>query len=420
MNKLKIVVVGAGAAGLMAAARAAECGAEVVILEKMGSPARKLRITGKGRCNLTNIAEVDDFLRHFGRSGLFLRQAFSRFFSGELVDFLNQRGLATIVERGGRIFPADGDAPAVARLLIDWNRGCGVQMQTQCSVRKLLVSDGTITGVVCNGDKIDADRVIVATGGKSYPRTGSTGDGYALARAVGHTVTPIKPALVPLIAVQPDFGAAAGLTLKNIKARLYLDQKRKGDEFGELSFTTNGLSGPIILTMSAQIVDALQAGSKVAISLDLKPALDDAKLEARLLRDLHKRGQEPMSSILRGMLPKELVEICLRETGIDSAEQGNRLRAGDRKRLRVWLKDCRIEISGYGTYDEAIITSGGVDTREIDPMTMQSKIVKGLYFIGELLDVQADTGGYNLQAAFSTGWVAGESAARSLTSAGTD
>lgn len=411
MGSIKVVVVGGGAAGLMAAARAAACDAEVVVLEKMATPARKLRITGKGRCNLTNIAEIEDFLRHFGPSGLFLRQAFSRFFSGELIDFFTDQGLATVVERGGRIFPADGDAPAVARLLTDLNDRCGVRMRTRCSVRELLVSDGKIVGVVCNGEQIDADRVIVATGGKSYPRTGSTGDGYTLARAVGHTIRPTRPALVPVVAASLDTGEAAGLTLKNVKARLYLDQKRKQEGFGELTFTANGLGGPIILTMSSQIVEALQAGSKVVVGLDLKPALDDAKLEARLLRDLHSRGQEPMSSILRGMLPKQLVALCLQETAIDPAELGNRLRADQRKRLRVWLKDFRIGISGYGSFDEAIITSGGVSTREIDPTTMQSKLVKGLYFAGELLDIQADTGGYNLQAAFSTGWVAGNEAA---------
>lgn len=412
MGSVKVVVVGGGAAGLMAAARAAECGADVVVLEKMATPARKLRITGKGRCNLTNSAELVDFLEHFGRSGLFLRQAFSRFFSDELVSFLNREGLATVVERGGRIFPADGDAPAVARLLTDWNHRCGVQIRTRCPVNRLIVSDDTIVGVVSNGDTIDADRVIVTTGGKSYPRTGSTGDGYRLARAVGHTLMPIRPALVPVIAANLDLGEMEGLTLKNVKARLYLDQKRKRDEFGELTFTANGLGGPIILTMSSQIVDALQAGSKVVVSLDLKPALDDAKLEARLLRDLHSRGLEPMSSILRGLLPKSLVSLCLGETGIDPSETGNRLGSDKRKRLRIWLKDFRVEISGYGTFEDAIITSGGINTREIDPKTMQSKMIRGLYFAGELLDIQADTGGYNLQAAFSTGWVAGNAAAK--------
>lgn len=412
MGSVKVVVVGGGAAGLIAAARAAECGADVVVLEKMATPARKLRITGKGRCNLTNSAELVDFLEHFGRSGLFLRQAFSRFFSDELVGFLNREGLATVVERGGRIFPADGDAPAVARLLTDWNHRCGVQIRTRCPVNRLIVSDDTIAGVVSNGDTIDADRVIVTTGGKSYPRTGSTGDGYRLARAVGHTLMPIRPALVPVIAANLDLGEMEGLTLKNVKARLYLDQKRKRDEFGELTFTANGLGGPIILTMSSQIVDALQAGSKVVVSLDLKPALDDAKLEARLLRDLHSRGLEPMSSILRGLLPKSLVSLCLGETGIDPSETGNRLGSDKRKRLRIWLKDFRVEISGYGTFEDAIITSGGINTREIDPKTMQSKMIRGLYFAGELLDIQADTGGYNLQAAFSTGWVAGNAAAQ--------
>lgn len=411
MRAVKVVVVGGGAAGLMAAARAAECGADVVLLEKMATPARKLRITGKGRCNLTNVAEIGEFLGHFGRSGLFLRQAFSRFFSGELIELLDYQGLATVVERGGRVFPADGDAPAVARLFIDWNRRCGVEIRTKSPVTGLLVHDGRITGVTCGSERIEADCVIIATGGKSYPRTGSTGDGYRLARNVGHSVTPIKPALVPVIADRIDLSEAEDLTLKNVRARLYVNQKRKQDEFGELTFTHNGLGGPIILTMSSRVVEALQEGSAVVVSLDLKPALDDAKLEARLLRDLHNRGQEPMSSILRGMLPRKMIPLCLRETGLDPHAPGNNLRSEDRKRLRVWLKDFRIGIGGYGSFDEAIVTSGGVNVREVDPKTMQSKMIRGLYFAGELLDIQADTGGYNLQAAFSTGWVAGSAAA---------
>jgi len=412
MSPLKVIVIGAGAAGLMAAARAAQCGADVVVLEKMATPARKLRITGKGRCNLTNTAEIADFINHFGGSGRFLRQAFRRFFSAELIDLFNSLGLETVVERGGRIFPADGDAPAVARILTAWNHQCGVSIRTGSPVNNLIVVDNRIAGVICNGTTIAADRVIAATGGRSYPRTGSTGDGYRLARAAGHSLIPVRPALVPVIAANFVPGEAAGLTLKNIQARLYVDRKRKHDEFGELTFTGRGLGGPVILTMSARIVAALDAGSRVTVGLDLKPGLDDAKLEARLLRDLHDRGMEPMASILRGLLPKPMIRICLDETGIDPQLEGNSLRAAERKRLRGWLKDFRIEIDGYGAFDEAIITSGGVSTREIDPKTMQSRLVEGLYFAGELLDIQADTGGYNLQAAFSTGWVAGEAAAR--------
>jgi len=412
----RVVVVGGGAAGLMAAGRAAECGAEVVIVEKMATPARKLRITGKGRCNLTNIAEVTDFLHHFGRSGLFLRQAFGRFFSADLIDFFTRHGCATVVERGGRVFPADGDAPAVARLLLDWNDRSGVVVRTGSPVKKLLVSGGRVTGVALGGERIEADRVIVATGGKSYPRTGSTGDGYQLARSAGHTVTPLRPALVPVTSHDHRLADAAGLTLKNVKARLYIDGKRRRDEFGELSFTGDGLGGPIILTMSAQIVDALRAGSKVVVGLDLKPALDEAKLEARLLRDLESRGAEPMASILRGMLPRELVRPCLEETGLDPAGRGNELRVEQRRKLRRWLKDVRVTVDGHAPFADAIVTSGGIATREIDPRTMQSRLIEGLYFAGELLDIQADTGGYNLQAAFSTGWVAGEAAAGSTDS----
>jgi len=407
----KVVVIGGGPSGLMAAGQAAENGATVVLLEKMKTPARKLRITGKGRCNLTNIAEQRDFLAHLGRSGRFLNQAFNRFFSEDLIGFFESLGLEVVVERGGRVFPAYQDAPAVAKLLVDWNQNRGVRIKTGSVVEQLMMSNGIINGVVCNGRRIEADKVIVATGGKSYPRTGSTGDGYQLAASVGHSIIGVRLALVPLLAGSGEFSELAGLTLRNVKARLYLNNKRIKDAFGELSFTASGLSGPIILTISSLVVQALDDKDRVVINIDLKPAVDEQKLEARLLRDLDQRGQEPMSSLLRGLLPKPLVGFCLQETAIDPGLQGNRLRADERKKLRYWLKNLTIEISGYSSFDEAIITSGGVNTREIDPRTMESKLVKGLYLIGELLDIQADTGGYNLQAAFSTGWLAGRSAA---------
>ena len=407
-------MVGGGAAGLMAAGAAAQCGAEVVLLEKMKTPARKIRITGKGRCNLSNTAELSEFLEHFGKSGRFLRQAFGQFFSQELVAFLESRGLTVGTERGGRIFPENGGAPAVARLLLDWVAGVGVQVQTEAAVTGLLIREKAAVGVVCNGREIQAERVILATGGLSYPRTGSTGDGYGLAQAAGHSLVPTRPALVPLETNPDAVRDLAGLSLLNVNARLFVDGKKRRQQFGELGFTTTGVGGPIILTLSSLVVDALRAQRRVRISLDLKPALDDKKLDARLLRDLEQRTREPMRSVLRGLLPRELVPVCLRNAGIDAEQEAGHLTAAARKKIRLWLKDFSFEITGFRSYDEAIITAGGVQTSEIDPHTMESRITSGLYLVGELLDVQADTGGYNLQAAFSTGWVAGKAAAAEL------
>jgi hypothetical protein len=265
--------------------------------------------------------------------------------------------------------------------------------------------------VRCGGREILGDAVILTTGGASYPATGSTGDGYALAEAAGHTIVPVRQALVPLETGGNAAGRMAELNLRNVAVRMYVDGKRTRQEFGELVFTTFGLSGPVILTLSGDAVDALRRGAKVELSIDLKPALDEQKLEARLIRDLTARGNEEMSSVLRGLLAREMVPVCLELTGIDPEKRGGQLSARERRRLRTWLKDFRLPVRGYRPFTEAIVTAGGVDTREVDPRTMESRKTKGLYLAGELLDIQGDTGGYNLQAAFSTGWLAGKSAA---------
>jgi len=416
MARERIIVVGGGASGLMAAGIAAEHGADVLLLEKMKTPARKIRISGKGRCNLSNNAELSDFISHFGRSGRFLRQSFSRFFTPELILFFESRGLKLQVERGGRIFPAHGDAPAVAKLLLKWAEKSGVIIRPDSAVKRILIKEGRIEGVVCNGEKMLCDAVIFATGGASYSRTGSTGDGYSLMQDVGHTIVATRPALVPLETEKSTARGMAGLDLRNVNLRLYIDGKRKDQKFGELSFTTFGLSGPIVLTMSLMAVDALEQNKKVSVSLDLKPALDDDKLDARLLRDLQKRDKESMASVLRGLIPQELVGTCLEQTKMSPDIVAGELSSKARRTLRHWLKDFRFEIIGYRPLEEAIVTAGGVATREINPHTMESKIVKGLYIVGEVLDIQGDTGGYNLQAAFSTGWAAGAAAGREIRS----
>jgi predicted Rossmann fold flavoprotein len=413
MSINRTIVIGGGAAGLMAAGMAAQStgkSSEVILLEKMSQTGRKIGISGKGRCNLTNNAALDDFLSRFGKNGRFLRQCFQQFFNQELIDFFESKNLPLVIERGGRVFPQSNRALDVVKVLNNWLQTKRVEVKKNASASAILVNQGRVSGVVVNGTKLSCENVILATGGKSYPRTGSTGDGYKLAESLGHTIVPLRPALVPLVSRDKKVHRMAGLELRNVAVRLYLDGKRKGQEFGELAFTGFGLTGPVILTLSSVIVDALENGQQATLSLDLKPALDDKKLDNRLIRDFSSRCGEPIESILRGLLPGQMVPICLESCDLPVDIDTANFPAKIRKRLVQWLKDFRIDISGYSSYDEAIITAGGVSLKEIDPKTMESKLVKGLYVTGELLDIQADTGGYNLQAAFSTGWVAGSSA----------
>ncbi len=405
----KTIVIGGGAAGLMAAGRAAERGGEVLLLEKMERTGRKIGVSGKGRCNLGNTAELLDFLEHFGKNGNFLRQSFQQFFTPELTTFFESRDLPLVTERGGRIFPASGRALDVVRVCNNWLKALRVSVCHGATVTDILTRNGRVSGVRCQGRELPCENVILATGGKSYPRTGSTGDGYRLAAELGHTITPLRPALVPLISTDTKVHRMAGLELRNIEVRLYLDGKRKGRDFGELAFTGFGLSGPVVLSQSGMVVDALDRGQKVTLALDLKPALDSDKLDARLLRDLTSRSGEPLAGILRGLLPREMVPICMEACNLQEDQDTTHFPGKMRKRLVQWLKDFRIDISGYRSWSDAIITAGGVSLKEIDPRTMASKLVGGLYIVGELLDLHADTGGYNLQAAFSTGWLAGSS-----------
>jgi len=410
MSKQRIIVIGGGAAGMMAAGQAAAAGAQVILLEKMNRPGRKLAITGKGRCNLTNIAEMKEFIDHFGPNGRFLRQAFSSFFAPELMVFLEQLGLELVSERGGRVFPSGGKAPEVVKAFQKWLLESGVQIKTTTRVELLLTTNGRISGVLANNETLPCDAVILATGGASYAATGSSGDGYRLASAVGHTIIPIRPALVPLEIAGSLTTPMDGLDLRNINVRLLVNGKRCRQEFGEMSFTKFGVTGPVILTLSGDVVDGLRSGKSVSLSIDLKPALDEQKLEARLLRDLETRNKEQMSSVLRGLLPREMIPTCLTLNEIPEDRLAGQVTAKERKRLKTWLKDFRLPVSGHRPFTEAIITAGGVDLKEVDPRTMESRKVRSLYLAGEVLDIQGDTGGYNLQAAFSTGWIAGRAA----------
>lgn len=401
---------------MMAAGQAAHGGNRVVLLEKMNQPGNKIRISGKGRCNLTNDTDVHDFISHFNRAGKFLYQPFSHFFAPQLISFFEERGVRLVTERGQRVFPASGKSSEVISSLMTWLEECGVDIRTSTPVTDLLVKDGSIAGLTTTRERLSCDAVILATGGKTYPATGSTGDGYSLATRVGHSLTPLRPALIPLIVEDQRLQELAGLDLKNVGMRIYVNGKRTISDFGEMGFTRFGIGGPIVLTNSLHVVDNLRAGKKVTIALDLKPALDEAKLDRRLLRDFQERHQEPLHSLLRGLLPQQLCAIALTSCDLDGDKVGGTITAKERNRLRGWLKNFRLNISGHRPLKEAIITAGGVKLSEIDPYSMASKKLAGLYLTGELLDINGETGGYNLQAAFSTGWLAGRAAAGRITS----
>ena len=428
MSNPRVIVIGGGPAGLIAAGQAAKLGAETLLLEKMDRPGRKLRITGKGRCNLTNIAPLSQFIEHFRPNGRFLRQAFSQFLTSELLAFFEELGVPTVTERGGRVFPASGRAQDVVDALVNWIAECGVKVRNRSKVERLNVEGEKVTGVKVYkaasrmrkasairpscGQIYHADAVIVATGGASYPETGSTGDGYQLAELAGHSIVQIRPALVPLETRGDIAQRLQGLSLRNVKVQVRVDGKKRGQGFGEMIFTHFGVSGPVVLSLSRQVVDALRLGQKVELSIDLKPALDHGKLDARLLRELDAHGKQHFRTLLKELLPRKLIPVCMDLVDIFPGKVGHQITTRERKRLRIWLKDFRLQVNAYRPFKEAVVTAGGVNTREVEPRTMASRIVENLYFAGEVLDVDADTGGYNLQAAFSTGWVAGRSAAQ--------
>ena len=409
-----VIVVGGGAAGMMAAGQAASEGARTILLEKMSRPGRKLGITGKGRCNLTNVASPSEFVSHFGPTGPFLRQAFHRFSNDDLTAFFEGLGVPTVVERGGRVFPASGRAYDVVDALTKWMRAQGVTVRNGVVVASLLSDGRQVRGVRDTGGReYPSDAVIIATGGMSYPATGSTGDGYRLAGAVGHAIVLPRPALVPLETTGDVAPRLQGLSLRNVNVRVFVAGEKHAEAFGEMLFTHFGLSGPVILSLSGAVADALRAGEAVNISIDLKPALDDRTLDERLLRDFDIHGKRKFETLLQDLLPAKLIPLCVEQTDIPPDRKGHQITARERRRLLQWLRGFHMEVSNVRPIDEAIITAGGVDTGEINPRTMTSLLLEGLFFAGEVMNVDADTGGYNLQAAFSTGWLAGRSAAGS-------
>ncbi len=407
----KVIVIGGGASGLMAAGKAAACGASVTLLEKMPRLGLKLGITGKGRCNVTNISTVTDYVANFTPDGRFLINAFNRFFHSDLIDLLNRLGVPTMVERGQRVFPASNRALDVVGALLRFTKEHGVSIIKNCAVKHIRVENNQVIGLDTSRGCFAADRIILAMGGASYPQTGSTGDGFRMAQGLEHTVTPIRPYLVPLLIKESYVKDLQGLALKNVRASVYAQGKKIDEEFGEMLFTHFGISGPIILSLSRVVVDHLDKG-RIEISLCLKPALDAKTLYARLIREFQSQGKKQFKNILLTLLPRRLAAIVPNLLAVPADKKAAEITVEERHRLAGFLHDWRLTVTGTRPLEEAIVTAGGVLTREINPLTMESKKIRGLYFCGEIIDLQAKTGGYNLQMAFTTGWVAGKSAAR--------
>lgn len=413
MKKYDVIVLGAGAAGLIAAATASKKGRKVLLIEKKDKVGSKLLITGKGRCNITNANSMSQHLKHVRKNPRFLKYAYSKFFNNDICQLLHNLGVKTVVEQGNRVFPVSQKAVDVVNALLKLNKQFGVDIINNCRAHKLLIERQSVMGIeVIRGQGLEtylAHNVIVCTGGRTYPATGSTGDGYSIAEKAGHKIVRTMPALVPVETIEDTPKLMQGLQLKNTNVSLWVNNKKYRQEFGELLFTHFGLSGPTILTLSRNIVEQLKDGNTVHIIIDLKPALDDVKLDKKLLRDLETNSKKQIKHIFKLWLPSSMIPVFLNLLDIDSSTLGHQVRAETRKKIRLLMKNMTFQIKKHRPYSEAVITSGGVDCSEVDPKTMQSKIVKGLYFAGEVLDLDADTGGYNLQIAWSTAWIAGAS-----------
>ena len=406
----EIVVIGGGAAGMMAAICAARQGADVTLLEPNERLGKKLNITGKGRCNVTNDSACDELIAHVPRNGRFLYSAFSKWDGRDTMAFFEALGVPLKVERGKRVYPASDRAFDISGALEKELRRRGVRL-VRDRAEALVLKDGRVAGVKSDAASYPADAVVVATGGVSYPATGSTGDGYRLAKQAGHTIVPPRGSLVPLTSDDPDCAAMQGLSLRNVTLTVR-NQKNKVvfQELGELLFTHFGVSGPLVLSASAHMRDWEK--DRYRLSIDLKPALDEKKLDDRLLRDFAERSNQDFDNVLGGLVPKSMIPVMVRRTGIPADTKANSITKQQRRKLLETLKDFAIAVTGPRGVEEAIVTSGGVKVGEVDPATMASKLVPNLYFAGEVLDVDAYTGGFNLQIAWATGKAAGEAAAR--------
>ena len=415
---MKVVVIGGGPAGMMSAITSAENGNDVILLEKNKSLGKKLLITGKGRCNITSSLPMEDFIKNTPGNGMFLYSAFNSFTNQDIIQFLKEQGLEVKEERGNRIFPITDKSQEVLNCFEKKLKSLkNVKIIYQMPVEEIIIdSNNKVIGVKCkNNDIIKADKVILATGGKSYPLTGSTGDGYEMAKKLGHTIVNIKPSLVPLETYEQDLHQSLqGLSLRNVKIKLVDENKKKEiyEDFGEMLFTHFGVSGPVILSASAHLVrykniDELLKNKKIKLQIDLKPALTEEKLNDRILRDFEEFKNKSFKNSLDKLLPQKLIPIIIEYSGIDKEKQVNSITKQERLNLIKLLKGFKVTIKNFRKIEDGIITAGGINIKEVNPKTMESKKIEGLYFAGEVLDVDSYTGGFNLQIAYSTGFVAG-------------
>ena len=404
----RVVVIGGGAAGLMAAVIAGREGAKVTLLEKMNYVGKKMGITGKGRCNITNACDMSDFIKNTPGNGKFLYGAYERFTNEDLLQLLHDAGLETKVERGGRVFPASDSALDVRNTFMKLMKHYGVDVHLEEPVKKFLVDDGVVTGVVTDRETYHADAVVIATGGKSYPATGSTGDGYILAAQVGHKITDIRPSLVPIVTEESWVKDLMGLSLRNVELSVVAKNKVQAKMFGEMMFTHFGITGPIVLSLSHTVGKLMRKKNIGTIGLDinLKPALSPEILDKRLQKDFDLYSKKQLINGMKDLLPSRLIPLIIELAGIDPQKPINQISKEERQQIGYMLQHMPLTVKGLRPVEEAIVTAGGISLKEFNPKTMESKLVKGLYGAGEVLDIDAFTGGYNLQAAFSTGYVA--------------
>lgn len=404
----RVVVIGGGAAGLMAAVIAGREGAKVTLLEKMNYVGKKMGITGKGRCNITNACDMSEFIKNTPGNGKFLYGAYERFTNEDLLQLLHDAGLETKVERGGRVFPASDSALDVRNIFMKLMKHYGVDVHLEEPVKKLLVDDSVVTGVVTDKETYHADAVVIATGGKSYPATGSTGDGYILAAQVGHKITDIRPSLVPIVTEESWVKDLMGLSLQNVELSVVAKNKVQAKMFGEMMFTHFGITGPIVLSLSHTVGKLMRKKNIGTIGLDinLKPALSPETLDKRLQKDFDLYSKKQLINGMKDLLPSRLIPLIIELAGIDPQKPINQISKEERQQIGYMLQHMPLTVKGLRPVEEAIVTAGGISLQEFNPKTMESKLVKGLYGAGEVLDIDAFTGGYNLQAAFSTGYVA--------------
>ncbi len=402
----KTIVIGGGAAGMMAAITCSEKGDIVTLIEKNSKLGRKIYITGKGRCNVTNNCDVETILSNTKGNPSFLYSALYNFDSDSLMNFFESNGVPLKTERGNRVFPVSDKSTDIIDCLHNKLKKNKVTIKFDIEVKEVLEDQGKVVGVVTNNGELSCDKVIVATGGLSYPSTGSTGDGYKFAKDMGHKVTKLHPSLVPLITDDNDIMSLQGLSLKNIKIKTMVDKKNVYEDFGEIMFTHYGISGPLILKASRFLIGEYSKGIKIFV--DLKPALSEKELDERILRDFKECVNKSFKNSLDKLLPQKIIPLIIKKSDINENKKVNEITKLERKNLIDIVKNFPINIVGNTGYRDAVITAGGVSVKEIDPSTMESKLVKGLYFAGEVIDIDSFTGGFNLQLAFATGRLAGE------------